>query len=789
MMSLHSYVIPPHEAYKIHDLQLIIGTDKRNPIFTLYTNAQNAACIDVYFGATLLEKIQRDKSHPSYRMLLGRLYWAGVKVRALCESFDVDAKTIAVWAKALISADREWAAHVIFGVDRTIQRRHDITNYVRRRFSSVYPQHHRDYSRIIRQEIQERFACEISGETLRPLFGELKRAYRSPTGGQPLSVIEPMAVEASIHVTVPESLGTERSPIPSSDADLPIQVEPNAECACDRASTHMPVHVPTDVDHYCGLMIFATLFNQLQLGLADCCTRADGKLLTFWLSCILLGAVNIERTKLLSRTSLKRLCGFSVFTTHRQRSKLARLAHDPAVRRQLLTVNAAIVGAASGQIIYFDPHVKEYCGAKKLLKGFLTRIQGTAKALNADYFHTNEGAPVYFEESDNFHEMRERFKAMHPRFREAIGAQEHQAFYFVIDRAIFSGAIFDYFLDPTCRDHLITWEKHYIPGEWEVFAASEACLSQGCYTLQRPRNNATDLETYTVDYLEQHWPKRPEIRRLLVKAVSPEQRTIEVAILCTEELLSAEEMIHAMFNRWLQENDLKYLIHHFGCDELTSYKSSSYAHDSNQVTDRQQPSEAFTALKYKKKALMKTLGKITSKVACQKQTETEEQKTELARIYQELEAIEEEVKTVTRTESRLDRVGRDNYEYLNLNEKTLMDTIRILGRNFFYTALKPYKELYNNYRDDHEMFRNLTRCTGVTWNTGEYLTLMLIPEMHITPNNQKVIEEYLELVNQQKPIAMDGSNRPIKLLLVNRQDEEQRKKRKKPKPQKAPGGL
>jgi len=65
---------------------------------------------------------------------------------------------------------------------------------------------------------------------------------------------------------------------------------------------------------------------------------------------------------------------------------------------------------------------------------------------------------------------------------------------------------------------------------------------------------------------------------------------------------------------------------------------------------------------------------------------------------------------------------------------------------------------------------------------------MLIPEMHLTPNHQKIIEEYLELVNQQQPIAMDGSNRPIKLLLVNRQDEEHGKKKKKPNPQKAPGG-
>jgi len=152
-MALHSYVIPPHEMYKLHNLQLIIGTDKRNPIFTLYATAQNAEWIDVYCGATLMEKIHREKSHPTFRMLLGRLYLAGVKVRALCASFDVDAKTIALWAEALISDDREWAAHVIFRVDRHLQRRRDIMEYVRRRFPCVYPQHHRDYSRIMRQEI------------------------------------------------------------------------------------------------------------------------------------------------------------------------------------------------------------------------------------------------------------------------------------------------------------------------------------------------------------------------------------------------------------------------------------------------------------------------------------------------------------------------------------------------------------------------------------------------------------------------------------------------------------
>jgi hypothetical protein len=34
---------------------------------------------------------------------------------------------------------------------------------------------------------------------------------------------------------------------------------------------------------------------------------------------------------------------------------------------------------------------------------------------------------------------------------------------------------------------------------------------------------------------------------------------------------------------------------------------------------------------------------------------------------------------------------------------------RVIARNVFYAALGPFKKAYNNYRDDHDQFRQLTQ--------------------------------------------------------------------------------
>jgi hypothetical protein len=64
-------------------LQQILGVDKKNPHFTICKHPQQSDSLQVYFGAVLLETVEDDREHPSFKLLLARLYNCGVKVKVI----------------------------------------------------------------------------------------------------------------------------------------------------------------------------------------------------------------------------------------------------------------------------------------------------------------------------------------------------------------------------------------------------------------------------------------------------------------------------------------------------------------------------------------------------------------------------------------------------------------------------------------------------------------------------------------------------------------------------------
>ena len=155
-------MLEPTEA-----LQLILGPDKRNPSFCLYTDADQKE-LHVYYGLELLEVVPQDRHSPAYRLLAARLYNAGVRVATLEAVFGLDRKTMRHWGRALRSGDREWLAAVL--ASRWGRRKFtlEMESYVRARWAGV--QGRRDYRRRLRAELQQVFGVQVSGETLRPLL-------------------------------------------------------------------------------------------------------------------------------------------------------------------------------------------------------------------------------------------------------------------------------------------------------------------------------------------------------------------------------------------------------------------------------------------------------------------------------------------------------------------------------------------------------------------------------------------------------------------------------------------
>ncbi len=94
-----------------------------------------------------------------------------------------------------------------------------------------------------------------------------------------------------------------------------------------------------------------------------------------------------------------------------------------------------------------------------------------------------------------------------------------------------------------------------------------------------------------------------------------------------------------------------------------------------------------------------------------------------------------------------------------------MDCVKIVTRNIFYKLLSSFRPLYDNFRDDHVVLRNLTRASGCVCFAENVVEAVLCPTMLYQPKVRKVLEEFLNQVNAMAPEMPDGSGRIIRFLL------------------------
>jgi hypothetical protein len=83
---------------------------------------------------------------------------------------------------------------------------------------------------------------------------------------------------------------------------------------------------------------------------------------------------------------------------------------------------------------------------------------------------------------------------------------------------------------------------------------------------------------------------------------------------------------------------------------------------------------------------------------------------------------------------------------------------------------------YDNYRDDHDYSRQLTHSGGVLRWTGQTFEVPLLPRVNYSPALQRIIVTLLEQFDTTQPQLPDGSHRPLKFFLSDRDDFEIRLK-------------
>jgi len=733
-------------------LQPILGTDKRNPVFSVCRQAGPPASLHVYYGAELLEVVPEDRQHPAFKLLLARLYNAGVKGVELQRRFRVDRKTMQRWGQALQSGDAEQLVRALAGRGGHRKLTPEIQSFVRVRFPEIYQQSRVGYSQRLRTEIQRVFGVGLSGECLRLLLKALRAERRQEVG-------EPAVPTSNPNPQPPGAARPELSTLATAEAQPePLSaapVLPPPPLVIRKESPVLPAPAPalaaTGFCHHLGVLLFSVVLLEVEIEVA-----AGGWLLKQWLATLLLGAVNIEQTKLLDFDDLRRLLGRTLRSLSPQRNQLTELAAGTTAT-QLLRFNAQLTGAAQQRDFYFDPHTKHYTGMQNVLKGWCARIRWADKVLHSDFFHTAAGQPVYLECADNYQDMRERFAALLPRFRQALGLPTQAVVTCIIDRGIFSHEVFAKALEAPDY-HLITWEKNFKPGPWDP----QKCSGQ--YALERTRNHAQDKRVYRFEYLDQDWAKDPKMRQLIVQATNPQGSTVQVAILTDDRQRPAPQIIYLMFNRWTQENDFKYLEEHWGINQITSYAAVAYQRLKDQVEQKQIKSGEYKALEQKTAQLQSQLSKLL--LSQHQHPRHSAKRTErIAALTQDLNQTQQAQAKTTKEVSRLEVLIQQQTVRLDTRNKRLLDSLKLIARNAFYQALQPFKTAYNNYRDDHELFRNLTHADGVLVESADQVEAYLLPTVNYPPTLQKIVNEFLAQFNAKDPKVPDGTGRRLRLHL------------------------
>lgn len=513
-----------------------------------------------------------------------------------------------------------------------------------------------------------------------------------------------------------------------------------------------------------GVLIFAPYFNKL--------TEKGLHHIRQWLAAILLGCQNIEQSKEINYSSLRTIIGKTYKSLHLQRVQLKNAA-TRANTESILQFNAGLLEVNRQQDFYYDPHTKHYSGHLKILSTWCPSVRLADKGINMDYIHTSLGYPVYFNTDDNFYDLRERFISNTAQFRSLFHFNDKDVLTWIIDRGIYSIDIFKEIIESP-NSHIITWEKGYEKNKWD----EKASCGEG--HLVKKRNHNKDIKLIHYHYQERQWEKHPWMRQLIVRVFDKNWKVlIEVSILTDDKNRAADQVIELMLKRWVQENDFKYLIKHFGINQITSYAFTDYKALKDKLEDKIYTCNQHKTLTQeiqKVRARLKTAllfqYKFEEKYKEQKEklpVRQQKRKEKILKNINELNAtlleLEQQRRATTKQVSKIEELIEQDYQKLDTNTKNFMDAIKMLARNIFCITFQSFKEKYNNYRDDHVLFRHLTRSAGKIQPDGAGFKIWLKPQMEYQPKIQKIIKEVLDGINQKHVKIPDGSGRKIELHL------------------------
>lgn len=199
-----------------------------------------------------------------------------------------------------------------------------------------------------------------------------------------------------------------------------------------------------------------------------------------------------------------------------------------------------------------DGHVRVYSGTRQIPKVYSTRLARATRGVTDYWVNDADGMPLFVVTAPTNPHLTEVLPSVLEDAQTYVGDQTLTA---VFDRGGWSPKLFRQLRDDGY--HVMT----YRVGKFRA------------YPKRRFETHAAKVAGKKVEYrlYDTHIRLRGFGRIRCVAVLRPDGR--QTHILTTREDLSAIEVAYWMFNRWRQENYLKYMREHFALDALVSYQT------------------------------------------------------------------------------------------------------------------------------------------------------------------------------------------------------------------------
>lgn len=745
-----------------------LGLDYKNPVITIEP-LEDGKSLMVYIGFRFYKIIPNDKSSIQYRLLVGQLAFCGFSIARLIEIFGFSRVTIMRYREAIeTSNDEAELFERLQGYHcQKTKLTFEVECYIRARFPVIYKDNKTSFNKQLRIELEEKFGIAISREAVRRVITPIR---------EQLDQDEVTAKE--IEVENQQSDSGKNEEVNTTDLNT-LSDSINEEIA-DCTSTDSDSVSPADnkQDHYflhAGVLVLNLWITNLLCGV-----KKWNRVFFQWMYQIFLGAINFEQARYLVRSELSYFIGKSALSVSGSRLLLSNLSqhHLKACLQQIFEVNVNGLQYRwhdRPYYFYIDGHFDPYYGKLEILKGWNCLLNRTMKGSNHYAIHDSQGYPLFKELKDNFDDFRKFLKDILAKMKSFM---TEVPFGIVFDRGGFAEDLFCHY--DKSGVYFITWEKFFdINKESDLDFTSKVII-------EREFNEVGQYKLFEYKCAETTYRLGAQFRCRKIVLYTEEEDSnglksdFYASILTNDPSINHQRLLELMLGRFShQENDFKYEKKHFGLDAITSYASLPEQSIQAQIDQKKGQLEALKQhqhdLKNKRQQLYDELGikRLTRKRIERIESDKEvnprnyENMHNLRSMQPQIQQLQIQIPQEEKKLKRLEKIEAKGYIQLDYRQKLLLDHVKFMARNIFYDAIAEFRKYYTNLRDLHVVFRKLICSAGIVEENSNMITITLLCP-YFEGKTLSAVQQFLEILNQQHPIFLDGSNRKLTFQVTSK---------------------